>query len=398
MSVLRLLDYRLLLIGNAMTFAGFQVRQMAQAWLVLEQTESSSYSALYAGVVNAMPGFAIIGLSLYAGTVSDRKERWRIIIVSRFVIVSMMIVSALLVSLDVILWWHLIPVGLVMGAAFAFHNPASQTYAMDIVGREKLLSAASLNTAISNVANIAAPALGGYLISLGLEWAFWLLVVLYGTSFLAIIPSSTRGVPAAVSRSIVADMRAGLSYVARTPAIRWLLIVGMGSLFSGIALAMIPLFARSIFDVGSTGYGQLLLAQGTGSLIGSIALTATGGIRRKGLLIIASSVVSAGGLALCAVSPWYWMALASLFVTGLSSGVMFILVPTTIQTHAAPEMRGRVMGIFFMVVLIFQLGWIVGGALDSVIGTRPTMLMAAIGTATTPMLALWRSAALRRLT
>jgi MFS family permease len=380
-----------------MTFAGFQVRQMAQAWLVLEQTEGSPYSALYAGIVNAMPGFAIIGLSLYAGTVSDRQERWRIIIIARMVIMAMMLISALLVSTGVIQWWHLIPLGLVMGGAFAFHNPASQTYAMDIVGRERLLSAASINTAVSNVANIAAPALGGYLIALGLEWAFWLLVVLYGTSFLAIIPSSTRGIPAAKTRSIIADMRAGLRYVAETPAIRWLLILGMGSLFGGIALAMIPLLARSIFDVGSTGYGQLLLVQGIGSLIGSVTLTATGGIRRKGLLIIASSLLSATGLALAALSPWFWMALASLFLNGLASGVTFILVPTTIQTTAAPEMRGRVMGIFFMVVLVFQLGWIVGGALDSVIGTRETMLVASIGTATLALVALWRSASLRRM-
>ncbi|MBI4305542.1 MAG: MFS transporter, partial [Chloroflexi bacterium] len=75
LSILRLVDYRWLLIGNAMTFAGFQVRQMAQAWLVLEQTES----ALYSGLVNAMPGIAIICLSLFAGTLSDRMERWRII-------------------------------------------------------------------------------------------------------------------------------------------------------------------------------------------------------------------------------------------------------------------------------------------------------------------------------
>jgi MFS family permease len=394
LSILGIMDYRLLLIGNAMTFAGFQVRQMAQAWLVLDQTESS----LYAGIVNAMPGMAIIALSLYAGTVSDRRERWRIVLGARFVIVSMMLASALLVSIGVIQWWHLMPIGLVMGAAFAFHNPASQTYAMDIVGREKLLNAASLNTAISNVANIAAPVLGGYLIALGIEWAFWLLVVLYGTSFLAIIPSSTRGHPAAVTRSIVADMRAGLKYAVDTPAIRWLLILGMGSLFGGIALAMIPLFARTIFNVGSTGYGQMLLAQGLGALIGSAVLTAVGGVRRKGPFIIGTSIVSAIALGLCAVSPWFGLALGFLFLNGLAQGVTFIMVPTTIQTHAAPEMRGRVMGIFFMVVLVFQLGWIVGGVLDSTLGTRQTMLAASFGTIGLALLALWRSSSLRKLT
>ena len=394
LGVLRIRDFQYLLVGNTMTFAGFQVRQMAIAWLVLEQTDSS----LKVGVVNAMPGIAIICTSLFAGAMSDRTEKWRLIAVARFLITGLLFLSAVLVATGVIEWWHFIPIGVCIGLTFAFHNPASQTYAMDVVGRERLLNAAALNTSISNLANIAAPAAAGYLIVLGVGWAFWLLVALYGISFLAVLPIAKRTTPAPNPRSILTDIKAGLRYVADTPPIKWLLILGTGSIFSGIFLAMTPVFARNIFDVGGAGYGQLLLVQGAGALAGSVVLTVTGEVKRKGLLILANMVLSAVAVAVFAVSPWYGLALAAIFFTGVTQGITFILVPTVIQTHSTAEMRGRVMGIFFMVVLVFQLGWIAGGALDAAIGTRPTTLVAAGGSLALAVVAFLWSPPLRKLT
>ncbi len=394
-QVLRIRDFQYLLVGNTMTFAGFQVRQMAIAWLVLEQTNDSS---LKAGVVNAMPGIAIISLSLFAGAISDRTERWRMIAVSRFFITALLLLSAVLVQMGVIEWWHFIPIGLAIGVTFAFHNPASQTYAMDVVGRERIINAAALNTSISNLANIAAPAAGGYLISLGIPWAFWLLVALYGISFLAALPIRKRTVPVPNPRSILSDMRAGLAYVNGVPAIKWLLVLGSGSIFSGIFLAMTPVFARTVFDVGSGGYGQLLLVQGAGALAGSVALAFVGEVKHKGILVLSNMAVSAVAIGVFAVAPSMALALPAIFVTGASQAIMFITVPTVIQTHSTPEMRGRVMGIFFMVVLVFQLGWIVGGALEGAIGARWTTGVSAGGSLLLAGVAVLRSPALRRLT
>lgn len=394
LSILKVKDFRFLLIGNAMTFAGFQVRQMAQAWLVLEQTDSS----LKVGIVNAVPGIAIICLSVFAGAIADRWERRGIIVWSRFGITALLFVSAALVATGLITWWHLIPIGVGVGVMFAFHNPASQSYAMDVVGRERLISAASINTAISNLASIAGPAVGGYLLALGLEWAFWLLVVLYGTAYLSILPVRQKTVTSRPARSIGADIKAGLKYVNATPVMKWLLVLSAGSIFNGIFLAMMPVFARSVFDVGEVGYGTMLTVQGGGSLAGSVALTMSGEVRRKGLLILLTMIVSAAALAVFAVSPWFGLSLGMLFVTGVAQGMTFITVPTVIQTHSAPEMRGRVMGIFFMVVLVFQLGWIAGGALDGAIGPRETTLVAASGLLGLTAVAFLRSPALRNLT
>lgn len=387
-------DFQFLLLGNAMTFAGFQVRQMAIAWLVLDQTNSS----LKVGIVNATPGIAIICLSLFAGAVVDRTERRRIIAVARFAIMALMLLSAVMVSADVAEWWHFILIGLGIGVMFAFHNPASQSYAMDVVGRERLIKAASINTAISNVANIAAPALGGVLLGFGIEWAFWLLFALYATSYLSMLPIRKRTVAEKTSRSILTDMRDGLKYVGETPAIKWLLVLCLGSMFGGIAMAMMPVFARHVFDVGAGGYGWMLAVQGVGSLVGAVLLTLAREVRHKGLVVMGNMALAAGGTLLFALAPEFGIALVGLFISGMCQGVMFIMVPTVIQTHSVPEMRGRVMSIFFMVVLVFQLGWIVGGALDGAVGPRGTAMIAAVGTFTIAAIALVASPALRKLT
>ena len=155
-SILSIRDYRLLVLSNLATFAGYQVRNMAQAWIVLDKTDSATLM----GLVNAMPGIAIISISLIGGALADRTERWQLLWRTKLVIASMALLTALLLTTNLFQWWHLIPISLMTGAMFALHNPTSQAFALDVVGRERLISASSLNTGISMTATIAGAFLG----------------------------------------------------------------------------------------------------------------------------------------------------------------------------------------------------------------------------------------------
>lgn len=388
-------DFRFLILGNSMMFAGFQVRNMSQAWLVLDLTGSS----LWVGIVNAMPGIAIICISLVGGAVADRVERWKIQVLTKFVIASMAFTTAFLITSGVIQAWQLIPIGLVTGSMFAFHNPASQAFAMDIVGREKFLGAISLNTTITQTANIAGPALGGVLLGAGLDVVFYFLGALYGAGFIATVLIKTRSVPnASTGRSVTTDIKEGIRYAAGNEVIRWLLFIAAGGIFNGIFLAVIPLFARNILDVDGPGYGLMLTVQGIGTLLGAFGITLAGDIRRKGLLMFVSMLVLNMGIVIFAVSNIFILSLGALALVGAGMGVWFITVPTLIQTKSDPEIRGRVMGIFFMIALIFQLGWIVGGVLDTTIGTRETTLVAAAGSLLMVFIAFGSSRDLRNVT
>ncbi len=395
LDVLKIRDFQFLLIGNSMMFAGFQVRNMGQAWLVLDLTDS----ALWVGIVNAMPGIAIMAVSLLGGAAADRKERWKIQVLTKFVIASMAFLTAFLVTSGVISAWQLIPIGLVTGTMFAFHNPASQAFAMDIVGRERLMSAVSLNTTLSQTATVAGPMLGGFLLAAGLDMAFYLLGVLYGTGFVATIFIRSRSKPAQVQeRSIRADISEGIRYSANNEVIKWLLFMSLGGLFTGIFQVVTPLFARNILDVGEIGYGTLVTVQGAGTLFGSFLLVLTGEVRRKGALIFGAMLMMNVAMVAFAFSNSYALALPTIFFIGIGFGIWFITVPTVIQTQTEEHMRGRVMSIFFMIALIFQLGWILGGVLDTAIGTRGTTIFAACGAMGVVAIAFLASRDLRKLT
>ncbi|MCI0804248.1 MAG: MFS transporter, partial [Chloroflexi bacterium] len=147
-SVLAIRDYRFLILSNLATFAGYQVRTMAQAWIVLEETGSETLM----GLVSAMPGIAIISISLIGGALADRTERWQLLWRTKVAIASMALLTAVLLTADVLEWWHLISISLMTGAMFAMHNPTSFAFAVDVVGRDRLVAASSLNTGISTAA------------------------------------------------------------------------------------------------------------------------------------------------------------------------------------------------------------------------------------------------------
>ena len=107
-SILSVFDYRLLVLSNLATFAGYQIRNMAQAWIVLERTDS----ALLMGIVNAMPGIAIISISLIGGALADRTERWQLLWRTKLVITSMALLTGILLTTNLFQWWHLIPISL----------------------------------------------------------------------------------------------------------------------------------------------------------------------------------------------------------------------------------------------------------------------------------------------
>jgi hypothetical protein len=268
---------------------------------------------------------------------------------------------------------------------------------MDVVGRDRLLSAASLNTTFSNVATVGGPALGGYLLAVGADAAFYLLGAIYGVAFLSTFPLRSRSGKQEVTRNVRAEMADGVRYAWGVPVIRWLLILATAGVFNGVFQAMMPVFAKNVLDVGELGYGTLLVAQGVGSLTASFSLVLLGNVRWKGPLIFFNSLLLSGSMVMLAVSDTFGLAIFSSYLFGVSMGVWFITIPTVLQINTSNEMRGRVMGLFFMIALIFQQGWIIGGVLETSLGPRAAALIAAAGSGAVTLAVFAASSSLRKL-
>ena len=370
-SILSVFDYRLLVLSNLATFAGYQIRNMAQAWIVLERTDS----ALLMGIVNAMPGIAIISISLIGGALADRTERWQLLWRTKLVITSMALLTGILLTTNLFQWWHLIPISLMTGSMFALHNPTSQAFAVDVVGKERLVAASSLNTGISMTATIAGPSLGGLLLLIGQDIAFFVLAALYALSAVVIMMVRTRHLPISTGSNILDDIRQGIAYSYNTPIIRGLLIIGASALFMGTYQPAIPVKTQDELGLNEFGYGIILGLNGIGALIGSIVLFMISNKVRKGYLLIFALVMFNSSVLVFAVAPNIFISALAMVSLGLAFSGWMISVPVMLQTTASEQMRGRVMSLYFMVVLTHQLGWIIGGAGIELIGIQPTLFI-----------------------
>lgn len=391
-SILSVSDYRLLVLSNLATFAGYQIRNMAQAWIVLDRTDS----AMLMGLVNAMPGIAIISISLIGGALADRTERWQLLWRTKVVIASMALLTAVLLTTDVLEWWHLIPISLMTGAMFALHNPTSQAFAVDVVGRERLVSASSLNTGVSMAATIAGPSVGGALLLLGFDTAFYVLSGLYAFSALMIFRVRTRHHPIPSGRNMFSDILHGIGYAYRTPIIRALLILGSSAIFMGMMQPAIPVKVKDELGLSEIGYGVMLGLSGVGALVGAFTLFVFSNKIRKGYLLIFAMLIMNASTALFAVAPNVVMSGVAMTLQGLAFASWMISVPVLLQTTASEDMRGRVMSLYFMTVLTHQLGWLIGGAGIEVFGIQTTLFIGITGSVIVSGTALLMTPALRK--
>ena len=304
--------------------------------------------------------------------------------------------TAFLVASGTIEVWHLIPIGLVTGSMFAFQNPAGQTYVMDVVGKSRLLPAMSLNSILSNLASVVGPAIGGALLAIGIDIAFFALAGIYSAGFVITIFMKTRSTPNPHDgKSITSEIIEGVKYSISHPLIRALLFFAFGSIFAGMYMALYPQYARDVLEVGEIGFGVILAMQGVGALLGSTMLIIFGDIKYKGTVLIFSVVGMHVVTSVLGFTESFPVTMVVMLVSGAALGTWFVLVPTMLQTVAKAEMRGRVMSVFFMIMLIFQPGGILGGLIEKFWGIHEAFLVGAAGGVVVSVLVYVFSPALR---
>ena len=398
LAIFAIAGYPFLLISNSANFIGFQVRNMAQAWLVLEITDST----FYVGLVNATPAMILMLLSPFGGVLADRFNRKNIALGGRFVVAVVSFMTAYLVTADLIEIWHLIVMGLILGIGMALSNPASQIIVMDLVGRDRMISAMSLNTTLSNLGTMLGPSIGGVLVAAyGNQSVFILTAAITGVSFFTLFGLPTLKSPiskgSAGWRSGLNDMVSGISYTIKTPSARWLLFTVTGALYWGTIQPIIPYYARDVLQVGSVGYGLLLGVAGAGSMATAIFMFLAGDLPRKGLMILGSVAIISLCYSLFAISSSFPLSLAIMCVSGLGSGVWMTAVFALLQTAVDDNMRGRVMGLALSGIQFYGFGFLIGGFLAETIGAELTLHITAAIWFLSGLLAFVRSPEMRNL-
>ncbi|MGH2858989.1 MAG: MFS transporter [Solirubrobacteraceae bacterium] len=385
-------NYRRYYAGQSISLIGTWMQMTAQSWLVLTLTHSST--AL--GLIVAAQTLPVLVLGPYGGVVADRVDKRRLMIALQAAMGLLALALGLLTVTGVVQVWEIGVLAALLGANNAFENPARQSFMMEMVGPQHLRNAVTLNSVLVNMARSVGPAVAGILIATVGEGPCFLI---NACSFVAVIGSlmtmdSAKIMRVTPSPRAPGQLRDGLRYVRHTPslAIPLVMMALVGCLTYEFRVSL-PVMADSALRSGATGYGFMTAAMGVGAVVGGLLVAARG---RTGMRPMVTAALGFGvALALATLAPTLGLELVALAFAGAGSIAFMSTGNSTLQLGAAPEMRGRVMSLWFVA---FQgstpIGGPVVGATIAAIGPRAGLGMAA---ATALLVAVVGLAALRRI-
>lgn len=337
-------DFRLFWSGQLVSLVGRWMQSVGQSWLVLELTDSP----LKLGIVNSLQFAPILVLSFPAGALADRLPKRSLLTLTQFVLMVPALAVAFLIWGGLIQYWHVAVMATVMGVANALDMPTRQSMIVELVGKDNLMNAIALNSAVFNAARIVGPAVGGLLIArYGVALAFFLNGVTFLAPIVALLAMRTEAPARSRGGSLAAEVADGLRYALGSPVTSLVLgLIVAVSVFVINHNVLIPLFARDILGQDVRGFGFLMAALGAGALVASALLAQfSRGRPPLAAVIVPGMIVCAGILALAAVRD-FWIATAVLFVVGLAQILFLASCNTTLQVTAPDELRGRVMSLY----------------------------------------------------
>jgi MFS family permease len=391
-AALSIPNYRRYYGGQSISLIGTWMQMTAQSWLVLTLTHSGA--AL--GVIVALQTLPVLLLGPYGGVVADRVDKRRMMIALQSAMGVQALILGLLTVTGAVRVWEIGLLAAVLGFNNAFENPARQSFMMELVGPEHLRNAVSLNSVLVNAARSIGPAVGGILIAtVGTGVCF----LANAASFIAVVLSLTTldasqlatVQPAPRARG---QLREGLRYIRSTPALAVpLVMMAVAGCLTYEFQVSLPVMADRGLRVGATGFGFMTAAMGVGAVMGGLLVAARGKIGLRPLVLSALGFGTA--LSFATIAPSLPLELFALGVAGAGSIAFMSMGNSTLQLSSAPEMRGRVMSLWFVA---FQGSTPIGGPLVGVtmtaFGARAGL---GLGAAVALLVAFGGALAIRRL-
>ena len=342
-AALAIPSFRYFLSTRLFLTLALQIQAVIIGWEVYK-ISGSAFSLGLVGLAEAIPA---ISIALYAGHIADIYNRKIILLISLGVIIlsSMGIFYALHQSGNhaVHLPWVYAFICL-SGFARGFYSPSSFATISQIVPKELLTYAGTLNSTTWQFASVAGPALGGFSYAyLGLNNSFWLILILAGFALLSLFQIQIRFEPKPKpTEKIIARLKERISFVYHNKIIFTALSLDLFSVLFGGATALLPIFANEILNTGPEGLGLLRAAPSAGAVIMMTILSLRKNIDRAGIVLIRA--VGAFGLCmlLFGFSTNFYLSLFVLFLSGAFDSISVVVRSNILQLHTPDHMRGRV--------------------------------------------------------
>lgn len=347
-SSLKHKNFRYFWVGQCISLIGTWVQRTAQTWLVYSLTKSPFLLGLL-GVFQFGPVFLF---SLFVGVIIDRYPKKKLLILTQLIFMVQSLILAYLVWTNVVKYWQIAILAVVFGIAQTFDLPVRQSFFVELVGKEDLMNAISLNSTIVNLAKIIGPSIAGILIvKLGVKACFFIngisfIPVIFGLCLIKVQYTNVK----TDHKNVIVEIKDGIKYIMRNDVLKFtIMLMIIVCVFSANTEVIVPVITSSVLKLGVKQYSVLLSAFGLGALSGAIfmAIRSKNGLN-KHILIGDAILISLVQIATLFLKQYYVIAVLIVFI-GFFYLTFLNMSNSTIQINTTNEYRGRIMSVYSLI-------------------------------------------------
>ena len=342
-AALRVRNFKLFVLGQAISLSGTWMQTIGLSWLVLQITHSGTQL----GLVIAAQFLPILVFGVWGGLIADRFDKRHILYFTQASAGILALILGLLVLTHSIHLWMIYVLALALGFVNVVDMPSRQSFVMEMVGPKLLKNAVTLNSTMVNMARLIGPTIAGILIATsGIAVCFLANAASYiAVLFALYLMNDQELFKAPIVKKVSGQIRAGFRYVWQVPKLKstllMMLIIGT---FAYEFPVIFPLFATVTLHGNAATYSAMMSATGIGSVIGGLYTAGHANSRENQLIWIA--IAFGFSIILASLMPSLIIVLIILVIVGALSVLFIALGNTTLQLTSAPEMRGRVMSLW----------------------------------------------------
>lgn len=401
-AALRLPEFRYFIAGRFVFIMGLRMTGTVIGWWVYLLTGSP----LALGLVGLSEVIPAVSLALYAGQYIDRNEKrqllLRCILLYLCCIGLFIFLSSPSMNQKLDPWTtSLIIFGVIAatGAIRSFSGPTFSSLIAHIVPRENLPSAAAISSATWLVGSICGHALAGFLIAwIGIHDSFFVVLLFTGLGYILLSRIQPKPVLVTGKANTWIRVKEGLQYVFHTKELLGAMTLDLFAVLFGGAVALVPVFAKDILQVGPIGFGWLNAAMDIGSIITVTLLTIKPLRSNQGRILF----YAVAGYGVCiiffALSNMFWLSFLALLLSGCMDGVSVIIRSTILQLKTPDELRGRVMSVSSMFINSSnELGQFESGVAARLMGTVTSVVFGGCMTIAVVLITWFKAPSLRKM-
>ncbi|MDA9026467.1 MFS transporter [Flavobacteriaceae bacterium] len=354
-AALRFKEFNVFLILRFILVFGWSMQFIIIEWQVYTLTKDP----LSLGIIGLMEIIPAFSMALFAGHIVDQNEKRNLLLkcIGLFSLISLGLF--LLTSPSLEKAWsarttlYTIYAFVFMGGLLrAFFGPTIFSLVALIVPKKAYPNAATWNSSTWQMASVLGPAFAGFTINwLGVHWSLCIVFGLVILSFILLFGISKKPIlNPKIGEPVMQSLKEGVRFVFKTKAILGALSLDMVAVLFGGAVALLPIFAQDILEVGSEGFGMLRAAPAVGAFM-TMLITAYIPISKNAGLKLLVAIFGFGlSIIVFGFSSVFWISVVALFFSGVTDGVSMVIRQTILQLKTPDHMRGRVSSVNSMFV------------------------------------------------